>query len=213
MNYLLYFSRLRLTRSLCGVVLLLLTTSNASAGVLSIPGLRGPFFSIKDNHVRLELSCDELMMDGGLTYMFGGNTHSYLELSPHLTSEATIIKLSLSLKDASNSCTICLPSHLPGERAFPGIFSDSLPTIAIELKESRVRIYMGDELLGVFIPMHIGIPHTIATFRLRSDRQKIGNISVVGLDKDGKNSGLFFLLNTKGYMKEIMDLYIQKKTP
>jgi hypothetical protein len=83
--------------------------------------------------------------------------------------------------------------------------------MAFEMKDSGgLRFYIGSELLGIFIPVDIGVKNAIATFRLRSDRARIGNLSLIGKDDDSKNSGFFFLLNTKGYMEKFLSLTMKK---
>ena len=58
-----------------------------------------------------------------------------------------------------------------------------------------MAFYIGPKLFGVFIPLHLNMPGTMLTARYYVSSSRVGNISLVGEDANGENSGLLLLLD------------------
>jgi hypothetical protein len=59
-----------------------------------------------------------------------------------------------------------------------------------------MSFYIGPKLFGIFIPLHnLGIGSSILTARYYTGSARIGNISLIGEDANGQNSGLLLMLD------------------
>ena len=71
-----------------------------------------------------------------------------------------------------------------------------------------MSVYLGEKMFGLFMPKDdLNIGQSIVTARFYSSGSKVGNISLVGEDINGENSGFFLLLDlgrdTKKRLKRI----------
>ena len=65
-----------------------------------------------------------------------------------------------------------------------------------------MAFYVGPKFFGVFVPvnMNIGVDNII-TARYYSGKARAGNISIVGKDSNGENSGFLLLLDMSATVK------------
>ncbi len=183
------------------VVLGLVTTScgdGTSAQNIQIPGVSGMSVTLIQDNVLISMVFENLKLDGGLRYNIPKYPNSYLEISPDLQSTGTLMAISLSLKDVLDTRLQMLdPTTLPGGRALPGVAGGRLPAVAFSIEKFKnMGFYVGPKLFGVFIPLkNLGIGNTMITARYYTGSNRIGNISLVGEDANGANSGILLMLD------------------
>lgn len=121
--------------------------------------------------------------------------------------------INISLKDVFNTGLQTLdPQTLPGGRALPGVAGGRLPAVAFSIEKFRgVSFYLGPKLFGVFLPLkNLGIGNSIITARYFTGSNRIGNISLVGQDANGENSGLLLMLDMSTGVQAQLKSYSQK---
>jgi len=181
-----FFMTARKTKLLVTSLLLsaaLISTScgdGADGRNITIPGVIGPTVTLVEDNVLISMVFENLQVQGGLRYNIPKYTHSYIELSPDFNSTGTLMAVSVSLKDVFDGGLQQLPPQtLPGGRALPGV------------------------VFGLFVPTgSLGIGQSIATFRFYSSGTRTGNISLVGEDANGENSGVLLLLDMGDSVKK-----------
>ena len=172
--------------------------NGTSATNIQIPGVSKSAITLGTDSVLIAFVFDAIQLDGGLRYNIPKYPNSYLEISPDLQSNGTLMSISLSLKDVGNSGLQLLdPQSLPGGRALPGVASGRLPAVAFTIAKFKgMSFYVGPKLFGVFIPLNnLGIGNSIITARYFVSTARVGNISLVGADANGENSGLLLMLD------------------
>jgi hypothetical protein len=163
--------------------------------------------------VFISMVFSNIQLDGGLRYSIPKYPNSYLEISPDLMSTGTLMAISISLKDAFDINLQSLdPQALPGGRALPGVAAGRLPAVAFSINKFKgVSFYMGPKLFGIFLPLgNLGIGNSIITARYYSGKSRIGNISLVGQDANGENSGLLLMLDMGTAVQTQLKAYSQK---
>lgn len=201
--------------AICAMVsMTLFSTSCGDNGEtnLEIPGVDGPKVKLLDNNTLLISAVFEnIQLQGGLRYAIPKYNNSYLEVSPDLESDGTLMSVSVSLEDILGDDLLSLPPQsLPGGRALPGVSSGRLPAVAFSIpKWKNMAFYLGPKFFGVFIPTNLEIgTDSIITARYNIGEKRAGNISMVGKDVNGENSGFLLLLDldatTKSRLKRFM---------
>ncbi len=178
----------------------LLTTScgsGESAKNISIPGVSKSSITLANDAVLISFVFENIQLDGGLRYNIPKYPNSYIEISPDLQSAGTLMAISVGISDALNTTLQTLdPQTLPGGRALPGVSGGRLPAVAFTIEKfHNMAFYIGPKLFGVFIPLHLNMPGTMLTARYYVSSSRVGNISIVGEDANGENSGLLLLLD------------------
>lgn len=178
----------------------LLTTScgnGTSASNIQIPGVKNSAITLNNDSVLIAFVFSAIQLDGGLRYNIPKYPNSYLEISPDLQSGGTLMAISIALKDVNSSLQLLDPQALPGGRALPGVASGRLPAVAFSItKFSGMSFYVGPKIFGVFIPLkNLGIGTSIITARYFVSSTRVGNISLVGADANGENSGILLMLD------------------
>ncbi len=186
--------------------LLILTLALAGCGnqpeAPTIPGVQGPFFNVMDGKVLISLTLEQVEILGGARIPLGELEQSYVELTPAQFG-GTMFQVGLSVEDIDgHDWSMADPHALPGGRPLPGVIGGELPTLAVHVPElAGTTFYVSDKVFGFFIPMHVDTP-AIITSRLVMEGKVVGNISVVGHDATGENSGLLLLMNLDVANKE-----------
>ena len=75
---------------------------------LAIPGVDGPKIALIQDTVLITMVFSGLQLDGGLRYNIPKYPKSYIELSPDLQSNGTLLAMNLSLDDVLIICCILL---------------------------------------------------------------------------------------------------------
>ncbi len=172
--------------------------NGTSSSNISIPGVSKSSITLGTDSVLISFVFDAIQLDGGLRYNIPKYPNSYLEISPDLQSSGTLMSINLSIKDVGNSGLQLLdPQTLPGGRALPGVASGRLPAVAFTIAKFKgMSFYVAPKLFGVFIPLNnLGIGNSIITARYFVSSTRVGNISLVGADANGENSGLLLMLD------------------
>lgn len=184
-----------------------------SAQNIQVPGVQNMSVTLVQDNVLISMVFENLQLDGGLRYNIPKYPNSYLEISPDLQSAGTLMAINLSLKDVLDGRLQTLdPATLPGGRALPGVAGGRLPAVAFSIEKFKnMGFYIGPKLFGVFIPLKsLGIGNSIITARYYTGSNRIGNISLVGEDANGENSGLLLMLDMSNSVKTQLKKVAQK---
>jgi outer membrane receptor protein involved in Fe transport len=187
--------------------------NGTSASNIQVPGVQKMSVKLLQDNVLISMVFENIQLDGGLRYSIPKYPNSYLEISPDLMSAGTLMAINISLKDAFDVNLQYLdPQALPGGRALPGVASGRLPAVAFSIEKFKgVSFYMGPKLFGLFLPLkNLGIGSSIITARYYSGKNRIGNISLVGQDVNGENSGLLLMLDMSTAVQTQLKAYSQK---
>ena len=185
--------------------------------VFEIPGVDGPHVTLHEDNVLISAVFENIYLEGGLRYDIPKYDNSYMELSPDFQSGGTLMAISLSLQDVLNgSLTKLDPQRLPGGRNLPGVASGALPAVAFSVEKfHNMAVYVGPSVFGVFIPVKLNMPAAMMTFRYHADSKRAGNISLIGEDENGENSGFLLLLDmskkTKRALNYVADQYAEEE--
>lgn len=172
--------------------------NGTSASNIQIPGVKKSAITLNNDSVLISFVFEAIQLDGGLRYNIPKYPNSYLEISPDLQSGGTLMAINLSIKDVANTNLQLLdPQSLPGGRALPGVATGRLPAVAFSIEKFKgMSFYVGPKLFGVFVPLkNLGIGNSIITARYYVSSTRVGNISLVGQDANGENSGILLMLD------------------
>lgn len=172
--------------------------NGTSASNIQIPGVRKSAITLNNDSVLISFVFESIQLDGGLRYNIPKYPNSYLEISPDLQSAGTLMSINLAIKDVANGNLQLLdPQTLPGGRSLPGVAGGRLPAVAFSIEKFKgMSFYVGPKLFGVFVPLkNLGIGTSIITARYYVSSTRVGNISLVGQDANGENSGILLMLD------------------
>jgi hypothetical protein len=184
-----------------------------SSSNISVPGVNNMSVTLVQDSVLISMVFTGIQLDGGLRYNIPKYPNSYLEISPDLQSSGTLMAINISLKDALDTSLQTLdPATLPGGRALPGVSGGRLPAVAFSIEKFKnMSFYLGPKLFGVFIPVKsLGIGTSIITARYYTGSNRIGNISLVGEDANGENSGILLMLDMSTSVKSQLSAVAKK---
>ncbi len=172
---------------------------NASGGSsLSIPGVDGPKLQLVGDQMLISMVFENLSVDGGLRYPIPKYPNSHIEIAPDFESAGTLMVVAVDLDDIFKGNLQQLdPQALPGGRALPGVASGRLPAVAFSIpKWKNLGFYLGPKIFGIFVPVKgLNMQGAMITARFYADGSRRGNISLVGEDENGENSGFLLMLD------------------
>ncbi len=163
-----------------------------------IDGVDGPSVEFVGGKVFLSMVLKNVQTDGGLVIPIPKYPNSTLQVGPDFNSNGTLLLLTIDAPDwLSNKGQGLDPQNLPGGRPLPGVAGGSLPAIALLIPSLNNSIlYLGPQLIGFFVPFHLNTNGAIVSFRYyNKDGEAVGNLSLVGADANGKNSGILVMMN------------------
>ncbi len=187
--------------------------NGTSSANMQVPGVQNMSVKLVQDSVLISMVFTSIQLDGGLRYSIPKYPNSFLEISPDLQSAGTLLSLNISLKDALNTNLQTLdPQSLPGGRALPGVAGGRLPAVAFSIEKFHgIGVYLGPKLFGVFLPLkNLNIGSTIITARYYVGSNRVGNLSLVGQDANGENSGLLLLLDMNANVQTQLKAYAAK---
>lgn len=179
---------------------------------IDIPGVDGPYVVLNDDDVLISMVFESLPLEGGLRYNIPKYPNSFVEVAPDFQSDGTLLSFSIALKDVFDDSLDSLdPQTLPGGRPLPGVRDGRLPAVAFSIENFYgVGVYIGPSVFGLFVPFNTGFDTAVITARFYTDGVRTGNISLVGKDDEGKNSGLLLMLDlgskTTRLLKQVADI-------
>ena len=183
---------------------------NNSTSNIQIAGIQGPSVSLLQDNLLVSMVFENVQLDGGLRYNIPKYKYSYLEISPDLQSNGTLMTISISMKDIIEGGLDQLdPQKLPGGRNLPGVAGGSLPAVAFSIEKfHNMSFYLGKNIFGIYVPTTVGVDGAIASFRYYINQKAAGTISLVGNDESGQNSGVLLMINLTGTTKsKMMSIY------
>ncbi len=174
---------------------------------LDVPGMQGPYIMLEDNTLNISLVIEQLSLDGGFRKDIPQYRDSYIEFTPDAGSEGMMVSMQFSIDNFFNTELYGEKRQkLPGGRALPGVPFGRLPGVRLSIDAlNGTTFYLNKKFFGVFIPLSFDIgTNNIVTFRYHSKGRRAGNISLVGADEYGENSGLLILLDIKKQTREAL---------
>lgn len=177
-------------------VLLLLTLVLSGCGKLNIPGVKGPNISTTDTHAIVDLTIENLDIDGFSSIDVPKFGDSFVSVEG-LDEGGTTIGVNFDIETLTNGTVEPLePQTLPGGREIP-VLGGTLPGIAFNIPAAKnVHVYLGDKVYGFFLPIDFPAPvQGTLTYEVKVKDKKYGLAAVVGNDDNGENSGVLILLD------------------
>lgn len=176
-----------------------------------IEGLIGPNFDITQSKVIVTMVIEKVQFEGNGEFGIPYLENSMVRVSQ--TDKGTKFEAVLDVKDIESSeVEFTDPQTLPGGRPIPGVVGGTMAGVAVEIPRLyHTTFYAGKKMFGVFVPFSLKMDG-IVTYRLFVNNKPIGNISAVGQDENGENSGVFLLFNIDLKMKKEL-LRMMKKSP
>ncbi|MBC7714055.1 MAG: hypothetical protein H7177_12000 [Rhizobacter sp.] len=209
-----FLKSVRFSFVLASFSLMLASCGSGTSGTnIKIPGVDKLGVSVVQDNMLISMVLTKLNLTGGLRYNIPNYPNSYLELSPDLESSGTLLAISVSIGDTLNTSLQKLdPLTLPGGRALPGVAGGRIPAVSFSVSQFKnMSFYLGPKLFGIFIPVKsLAAINAIITSRYYSGSKAVGNISLVGSDASGENSGILLMLDLTPTVKSKL-LSIAKK--
>lgn len=178
---------------------------------LSIPGVIGPNIMVMDGGILVTSVLERLNPPAGVRYKIPKFPNSYAEVGPDFESDGTLLGVFLSyddLLDESGDLKSLPAQELPGGRPLPGVASGKLPAVAFTIEAFHdITLYLGENFFGVFVPVNLELDQldsNIVSARFYHNSIRAGNLSIVGADENGENSGFLLLLDFSKQTKRII---------
>jgi hypothetical protein len=189
----------------------LVSCGGGGSSNIEIEGVDGPHVSLSQDSMVVEMTLENVEIEGGLRYSIPRYPNSYLEIKG-LDEGGTSLYMSLALVDVLNGDLLTLdPQALPGGRALPGVATGSLPAVAFSVENfNNMSFYVGPQVFGIFVPNDMGIDNSIATFRYFIGEKRAGTVSIVGNDVDGENGGILLMLDLNSSNKRALKRYMKR---
>jgi hypothetical protein len=178
---------------------------------VDIAGVDGPHVTLSLDSLHVEMTFENLEIEGGFRYSIPRYPNSYLEVMPSL-EVGTLVRMSLALNDVLNGDLQNLdPQTLPGGRSLPGVATGSLPAVAFSVENfNNISFYVGPQVFGIFVPNDMSIDNSIASFRYFVGDKRAGTVSIVGNDSDGENGGILLMLDLNSSNKRALKRYMSR---
>ncbi|MBL7664819.1 MAG: hypothetical protein JNM93_06765 [Bacteriovoracaceae bacterium] len=193
-----------------------MTSCGKQPDVPVIPGVKGPFFNVQNGAVLISMEFETLAINQGIRVPIPKLQNSSLELTPAQFSGGTFFQAVIDFDDIENgNFEFVNPESLPGGRPLPGIVGGTLPAVAVNVPDFLdTTFYLSKKVFGFFTPFRLNV-QAIFTQRLYMNGKYMGNISLVGVDEQGDNSGILLLLNISSEVKKDLKKVIElsKKNP
>jgi hypothetical protein len=166
----------------------------------SIDGMDGPHVNVANGFVTTSMIFKNIDIDGGADIPIPHFPGSSLYVGPNFDTGGMLLRLNVSVKEFWDNQDLNLNPHtLPGGRALPTVANGALPAVAMLVPQlNNTVLYLGLDVVGFFTPFNLDTSGVIVSMNFRNtENVKVGTISLVGADPEGKNSGVLLLLSTK----------------
>ena len=201
-----------LTMIFCFLLTLTSCVDSEDGTNLEIPGVDGPHVTLSEDNLLISMIFENMHLEGGLRYNIPKYPTSYLEITPALQSDGTLLAMNVALDDIFNMDYDELdPQKLPGGRNLPGVAKGTLPAVAFSIEKFPGMVfYVGPEVFGIFTPASINAQGAMLTSRYYVDNVGAGTLTLVGEDENEENSGILLLLDMKGKMGKFLKKRAEK---
>lgn len=163
-----------------------------------IEGLIGPNVSVANGIMTTSMVFKNLSVDIGASIPIQKYPNSSFEIAPDFQSGGTLLTLRLSVPDfLGNQGEGLDPQALPGGRPLPGVADGALPAVAVSIPALRQSVlYVGPNVIGLFVPLKMDLAGAVISSRFyNSAGDRVGNLSLIGQDNHGENSGVLLLMD------------------
>ncbi len=202
-------SKLLITSALMTLSLLATSCgSGDSSKNMDIPGVDGPTVVLLGDDILVDIVLENISVEGGARYNIPNYNNSYVEVSPDLQSNGTLLAFSVSLDDIFGDKVDRLdPLTLPGGRAIPGVSGGALPAVAFSVPSIKnIAFYVGPQIFGIWVPVNnLNMAGAMLTTRFYTDSKRVGNLSLVGEDANGENGGFFLALTVSSSQERSLE--------
>lgn len=185
---------------------------NGGTANIQIPGVTGPTVALQADHIVIDMVFEKIMMEGTIRYAIPQVEDSYVDLNTDTTTGGSHLSFIVSINGLLKGYGSTVdPLKLPGGRNLPGVMSGALPAVAFTIEKFKnVTFYIGKDVFGFFIPFDVGFDANIASFRYYIGDKRGGNISLIGRDTDGTNSGILLLLDMNNQIRNKLQNYMDQ---
>lgn len=185
---------------------------NGGTANIQIPGVSGPTVALQGENIVIDMVFEKIMMEGTIRYAIPQVENSYVDLATDATTGGAHLSFVVSINGLLKGYGSTVdPLKLPGGRNLPGVASGSLPAVAFTIEKFKnITFYIGKDVFGFFVPFDVGFDANIASFRYYVGTKRGGNISLVGRDADGTNSGILLLLDMNAQIQSKLQSYLAK---
>jgi len=162
--------------------------------------VNGPTVTTSTNQITISATFQNITITGGpATVAIPSMPNSNVEISAGANGQGVLLQANISASDVVKLAggNTLPPQELPGGRPLPGVAAGELPAIAVQIPQlDNIVVYVGPTVLGMFVPVTFQVDQIIGTYDFYgSNGTNIGQISMVGEDNNGKNSGFLLMLN------------------
>ncbi|MBC7691858.1 MAG: hypothetical protein H7222_08810 [Methylotenera sp.] len=204
--------KMKLNEMVCALAVVATLVSGCGKGSAknpTIPGVDGPHVNFINGTLTLSAVLQNVTFDAGLRAPIPKLKNSYIEIGPDFQSAGLLISIGIDKEDMKTLTHDVIreldPKTLPGGRPIPGVAAGTMPSLAVEIPKLKdVVFYVGPTVIGTFVHVPLKMPGYMGTFRFYDAANvPIGNVSIVGEDDKGENSGFLVLVNLKGRVEQV----------
>jgi hypothetical protein len=176
----------------------------------SIEGVDGPTLTYSNNVATIYATLTNVTVTAGATVPIPDMPNSSIEIAPNVQGGGMLLQATISAADVAKlaGANLLPPTELPGGRPLPGVAGGTLPAIAVQVPAlDNITFYVGANVFGLFVPVgNFSTDQIIGTFQYYdSSNNLMGDISVVGEDANGKNSGFLLMISIPAAAKVMQD--------
>lgn len=166
----------------------------------SIEGVDGPTLTFSNNVATIYATFTQLSVSAGATIPIPNMPNSSIEVAPNVQGGGVLLQATISAADVAKlaGANLLPPQELPGGRPLPGVAGGTMPSLAVQVPAlDNITFYIGANVFGLFVPVgNFSTDQIIGTFQYYDQTNNLmGDISVVGEDANGKNSGFLLLID------------------
>lgn len=164
-----------------------------------IEGVTGPTVVETSANATISAIFQNLTVSVDATIPIPHMPNSTIVLAPVANNGGLQLTVNVNAADlvALADANLLPPQDLPGGRPLPGVPAGELPMLAVQVPQlDNVTFYIGPNAFGIFVPVQFSVGQIVGFYDYYdASNQLRGEISIVGDDSTGKNSGFLLMLN------------------